>query len=169
MAVLQPENQTEPVGSDRRTNALINVIKETGGMLPESERNQMRIALNSGNVGMATQTALNAERLAQANPTVDIFNDKRLEAISRQISDGVKAGLDQTTAYNLAESRATRASKDQAGLDKSYAKIVKDYPDANNGALNNALSLFRCDQVPASSWGSIRPCRHAGCAPANAG
>lgn len=136
----QPEMQTEPVGSDRRTNALINVIRETGGMLPESERNQMRIALNSGNVGMATQTALNAERLAQANPTVDIFNDKRLEAISRQISDGIHSGLDQQTAYNLAEARATRAAKDQAGLDKSYAKIVKQYPDANAGALTNALS-----------------------------
>jgi hypothetical protein len=136
----QPENQTEPVGSDRRTNALINIIKETGGMLPESERNQMRIALNSGNVSMATQTALNAERLAQANPTVDIFNDKHLEAISRQISDGIHSGLDQQTAYTLAETRAARASKDQAGLDKSYSKILKDYPDANAGALTNALS-----------------------------
>ena len=136
----QPEMQTEPVGSDRRTNALINVIKETGGMLPESERNQMRIALNSGNVGMATQTALNAERLAQANPTVDIFNDKRLEAISRNISDGVHSGLDQQTAYNLAESRATRAAKDQQGLDKSYAKIVKDSPNGNIDALGDALS-----------------------------
>ena len=136
----QPEMQNEPVGSDRRTNALINIIKETGGMLPESERNQMRIALNSGNVGMATQTALNAERLAQANPTVDIFNDKRLEAISRQISDGVKAGLDQQTAYNLAESRAARAGTDQKKIDQSYSKIVKDYPEANAGALGNALS-----------------------------
>lgn len=114
-------------------------------IIPPSVLSQIRIGLISGNPQQAAQAAAAAERIRAANPQLDPYNkDPRSAAIANEINANTHAGMAPAAAYQTAVQTVDRPEAQAKVIKANYAQIVKQDPNGNGKALQDAMDA----QVP---------------------
>lgn len=125
-------------GSDAYVQGATSFINKTN-IVPKSVQSDIRVGLMSGNPDAAVKSAGLAERLRQANPQADIYEqDTRLTALSSLINENVHSGMDSATAYNMAIKHVDLPPDQEKIRAEQYKTDLKKQNEGNPDAANNA-------------------------------
>ena len=134
-------------GSDAYVQGATSFINKTN-IVPKSVQSDIRVGLMSGNPDAAVKSADLAERLRQANPQADIYEqDTRLTALSSLINENVRAGMDAPTAYNMAIKHVDLPPDQEKLRAEQYTTDLKKQNEGNPDAANNAALQKSLDEA----------------------
>lgn len=149
-------------GTDGYNSLAVSTMQHTS-IVPPVVRKQIVGALNAGDPDAAVGAMKLAERLHEANPQADIYQeDPKSAAFASSLRRNVEAGIPNAQAYQMArqQSDAPKDVQEQRKLD--YDGAVKTATEKNPHLANSAVLQDKLDDAAdAHFWNSNAPAAKA--------